>query len=81
MNIQTKADNAPSIALAKRIGALPCWEACFSFQRADGTTAAYAGFRNPWAKAVEDAALHLRNSHVVSDDDTDNFNHSSGPTP
>ena len=59
VNIQTKLENLPSIALAGKLGLKHFSEADFSITRVDGTKVPYISFRGPWVTAVDTAHAHL----------------------
>lgn len=83
INIQTKASNAPSLALAARLGALPCPEADFSISHPDESVHRYTGFRSPWPDMVATADSSLTKFLVLADcefEDTDYSNDSPSPS-
>lgn len=81
VNIQTKTNNGPGIALATRLGAAPCEEAGFSFSHPDGALRTYCGFRSPWSEIVANASAHLSQLLVLADfeEETDSLINSAAP--
>lgn len=59
LNIQTRAANVRSNALARVLGAHPSEDASFEVTLDSGVHIAYAGFRTPWPVAIQQAKDHL----------------------
>lgn len=84
VNIQTKTNNAPSMALAERLGASVCPEADFSYIHPEKGIRQYCGFRGFWPDTVAHCNTCLSKFLVLSDfeeDDTSFSNDSPGITP